>query len=101
MSGSGTGDGDEPSAAEPSGHPSVVLVTGGTGTLGRRLVRQLRAAGHEVRVLSRSGAPGTLPGDLGTGAGVAEALAGADVVVHCASTPTRPKDVDVAGTRTC
>ncbi|WP_328872819.1 NAD(P)H-binding protein [Streptomyces sp. NBC_00287] len=30
-----------------------VLVTGGTGTLGRLVVPLLRAAGHEVRVLSR------------------------------------------------
>ena len=30
-----------------------MLVTGGTGTLGRPIVRRLRDAGHEVRVVSR------------------------------------------------
>jgi uncharacterized protein YbjT (DUF2867 family) len=76
-----------------------VLVTGGTGTLGRRVVRRLRAAGHEVRVLSRSGAPGTICGDLANGTGIANAVDGVEVVVHCASRPARPSEVDVAGTR--
>jgi uncharacterized protein YbjT (DUF2867 family) len=40
--------------------PKEILVTGGTGSLGRRVVDRLRAAGREVRVLSRSGRPGTL-----------------------------------------
>ncbi|MEV0172715.1 NAD(P)H-binding protein [Streptomyces sp. NPDC050803] len=34
--------------------PAPVLVTGGTGTLGRLVVPLLRAAGHEVRVLCRT-----------------------------------------------
>lgn len=70
-----------------------VLVTGGTGTLGRVLVARLRADGHEVRVLSRRS--GGYVGDLTTGAGVAQAVDGTDVVVHCASNPRH----DVAGTR--
>ena len=32
---------------------SPILVTGGTGTLGRLVVKHLRAAGCDVRVLSR------------------------------------------------
>ena len=32
---------------------SPILVTGGTGTLGRLVVRRLRDAGYDVRVLSR------------------------------------------------
>ena len=44
-----------------------VLVTGGTGTLGRAVVRLLTARGDGVRVLSRSGAPDTVKGDLATG----------------------------------
>lgn len=32
---------------------STILVTGGTGTLGRPVVARLRDAGHEVRALSR------------------------------------------------
>jgi nucleoside-diphosphate-sugar epimerase len=32
-----------------------ILVTGGTGAIGRRVVPLLRAAGRDVRVLSRGG----------------------------------------------
>ncbi|MEU0792517.1 NAD(P)H-binding protein [Amycolatopsis sp. NPDC005961] len=62
-----------------------ILVTGGTGQLGRPVVERLRAAGEEVRVLSRRPAPGVVPGDLRTGRGIDSALAGVDVVVHCAT----------------
>lgn len=64
---------------------SVVLVTGGTGTFGRKLVPILAARGHEVRTLSRRPGGGTHTGDLTTGAGLAQAAAGADVVVHAAT----------------
>ncbi|MEU8638902.1 NAD(P)H-binding protein [Amycolatopsis sp. NPDC048633] len=62
-----------------------ILVTGGTGQLGTAVVTRLRAAGEEVRVLSRGSAPGTVPGDLRTGRGIDSALAGVDTVVHCAT----------------
>ncbi|MGH3682215.1 MAG: SDR family oxidoreductase, partial [Natronosporangium sp.] len=66
-----------------------VLVTGGTGTLGRHLVQRLRDSGREVRVLSRSRhepADGVefVRGDLDTGDGIESAVDGADVIVHCA-----------------
>jgi len=68
-----------------------VLVTGGTGTLGRPAARRLLEQGHEVRVLSRQPSP-ALPGgasavrgDLSTGAGVAEAVERTDAVLHAAS----------------
>ncbi|MGW5851147.1 SDR family oxidoreductase [Streptomyces sp. NPDC055254] len=64
---------------------STVLVTGGTGTLGTPLVARLREAGHEGRVLSRH-APDH-PVDLRDGRGLDAAMAGAEVVVHCASAP--------------
>ena len=78
-----------------------VLVTGGTGRLGRVLVPQLRDAGHRVRQMSRRGAgPGGVRGDLATGRDLEAALAGAEVVVHAASDPRGdPWQVDVAGTR--
>ncbi|WP_136707120.1 SDR family oxidoreductase [Agromyces sp. H66] len=63
-----------------------ILVTGGTGTLGRAVVRALTARGDDVRVLSRSGAPGTLRGDLATGEGVEAALDGVRAVLHLATT---------------
>jgi uncharacterized protein YbjT (DUF2867 family) len=64
-----------------------MLVTGGTGALGRLLVPRLRAAGHEVRVLSRrpGAGPGLVTGDLTTGAGVDAAVDGVTTLVHCAS----------------
>ena len=39
-----------------------ILITGGTGTLGRRVVDRLRPAGVEARVLSHNNKPGTVPG---------------------------------------
>ena len=64
---------------------STVLVTGGSGTFGSKLVPLLAGRGHEVRVLSRRAGRGTHVGDLSTGAGLAEAAAGADLVVHAAT----------------
>jgi uncharacterized protein YbjT (DUF2867 family) len=68
---------------------SLILVTGGTGTLGRLVVPRLREAGAKVRVLSRQAraADGDVEfvrGDLDTGAGIEAAVAGAEVIVHCA-----------------
>jgi uncharacterized protein YbjT (DUF2867 family) len=63
-----------------------VLVTGGTGVLGRELVSRLRARA-QVRILSRRAprAPGFVFGDLETGYGLAPALDGVDAIAHCAS----------------
>jgi uncharacterized protein YbjT (DUF2867 family) len=68
----------------------LILVTGGTGTLGRQVVARLRDAGGKVRVLSRSSHPpgdGTefVAGDLLTDQGIGPAVEGAGVIVHCAS----------------
>ena len=68
---------------------SPILVTGGTGTLGRLVVARLRDAGRDVRVLSRHPkevADGIdyYAADLATGEGAAAALEGVEVVVHCA-----------------
>lgn len=68
----------------------TILVTGGTGTLGRPVVRRLRQAGHQVRVLSRHprpGDPASFAVDLRRGTGLEQALRGVDTVVHCASRP--------------
>lgn len=65
-----------------------VAITGGTGTLGRGVVEELQARGHDVRVLSRHSE--TYPVDLTTGAGLSVALEGCDVVVD-ASNSTKVK----------
>ena len=47
-----------------------LLITGGSGSLGRHLVRQAAAAGHDVRVLSRrarSLSVSVVQGDLAAG----------------------------------
>ncbi|MEU7056662.1 SDR family oxidoreductase [Streptomyces sp. NPDC046197] len=65
---------------------TTILVTGGTGTLGRLVVERLRADGHEVRVLSRRATQYAV--DLREGGpGLDAAVAGVDTIVHCASTP--------------
>ena len=64
---------------------NVVLVTGGSGTLGTHAATALRERDHDVRVLSRRPGAGTHRGDLTTGEGLAEATAGAELVLHAAS----------------
>jgi uncharacterized protein YbjT (DUF2867 family) len=79
---------------------SQILVTGGTGILGRQVVERLGSAGIEARVFSRSGRPGTIRGDLRTGEGLDPAVRGADMIVHCASSPFRKmRQTDVEGTQ--
>ena len=78
---------------------SEILVTGGTGSLGRRVVDRLRGPGYEVRTLSRSArGAGVVRGDLLTGEGLARALKGVDVLIHCASNPRKSHQTDVEGT---
>ena len=76
----------------------LILVTGGTGGLGRRVVLRLREAGREVRVLSRRTHDSTdgieyVLGHLAKDEGVEAAVEGAEVVVHCAGSPRMKEDV--------
>ena len=94
-----------------------VLVTGGTGCLGREVVPRCLHRGWTVRVMSRRPPPAGRPAaewaqtewaqaewaraDLASGAGLGQAVAGADVVLHLASLPYRGRRtdaVDVEGT---
>ena len=81
----------------PAGRGDRVLVTGGTGTLGRLVVPRLREAGRTVRVLSRHRREPTegielVTGDLASGEGIDAAVTGAGVVVHCAGSPKGDED---------
>lgn len=82
-----------------------VLLTGGTGTLGRKLVPRLKAAGYTVRVMSRRDPnPGEDEGvewaraSLELGTGLTEAMEGVNAVIHAASNPAK-RQVDVDGTK--
>ena len=77
---------------------TTTLVTGATGTLGSPTVTRLRAAGHDVRALSRCSGPGLTTGNLLTGAGIAEAVAGVDTVLHLATGPRGRGDVEATRT---
>ncbi|ORV14735.1 SDR family oxidoreductase [Mycobacterium celatum] len=68
---------------------STILVTGGTGTLGRVVVDQLLTANANVRILSRgrrrrSADVEHVVGDLRTGEGLDAAVSGVDAIVQCA-----------------
>jgi uncharacterized protein YbjT (DUF2867 family) len=60
-----------------------IAVIGGTGLIGSQVVKILDAAGHEA--VPQSPSTGL---DLVSGAGLAQALAGADVVVNLSNSPT-------------
>jgi uncharacterized protein YbjT (DUF2867 family) len=80
-----------------TGRQAPILVTGGTGSLGRLVVPRLRAAGRDVRVLSRqTGEPAAgiefVTGDLVTGEGVEAAVDEAAVIVHLAGTAKGDED---------
>lgn len=66
-----------------------ILVTGGTGTIGNRVVPLLRAAGRNVRILSRHPRPNEpaiqyVEGDTVAGNGLQSALKDVDTVLHLA-----------------
>ena len=84
-----------------------VLVTGGAGRLGSKVVKELTAPGYRVRIMSRKPQPANLlsatewvQADLETGQGIADAVTGIDVVVHAASSPFKhTRRIDIDGTR--
>jgi len=64
-----------------------IVVVGGSGVLGSKLVAALSARGHEVVVASRRSGVDTV-----TGEGLAEALRGASVVVDVSNSPSFQDD---------
>src|SRR5258707_2387724 len=59
-----------------------IVVIGGSGLIGKKVVKNLREQGHEVLAASPSSGVNTI-----TGEGLAEALTGAQVVVDVANAP--------------
>jgi nucleoside-diphosphate-sugar epimerase len=78
----------EASTPEASRTGRAVLVTGGTGFLGRAIVQQLQAAGHETCSLQRGGREAARTnaavGDVRDPRSAARAVAGVDTVIHAA-----------------
>lgn len=70
---------------------SRVVVLGGTGAMGAVVTGLLRGRGHDAVAASRSTGV-----DVSTGAGLDEALAGADTVVDCLNVVTMSKKTAVA-----
>lgn len=84
---------------------TTAFVTGGSGFLGRNLIPYLIAQGWKVKALARSEAAlkavkasgaEPIPGDLGGGSGVIEAMHGCNVVIHAAAWANDWGDADEA-----
>lgn len=77
-----------------------VLVTGGSGVLGRQIVQALQERGATVRVVSRHAAPPDVKtewaqADFKSGAGLKEAFQDVDVVVHAATAQKAQDDLNL------
>jgi uncharacterized protein (TIGR01777 family) len=74
-----------------------ITLTGGSGFIGRRLLKTLTAAGHTVHIMSRHAGTNLPPGvklsvwDALRGEPPADALDGADAVIHLAGEPVAQK----------
>jgi uncharacterized protein YbjT (DUF2867 family) len=76
---------------------SPILVTGGSGTLGRLVVRRLHDAGYDLRALTRHSHAARdgiefMTGDLATGEGIEPAVDGVETIVHLAGSARGDED---------
>ncbi len=69
----------------------TIVVAGGSGLIGRLVVAEATARGHDVRPVSRAGGV-----DLTTGSGLSDTLLGADVVIDVSNTTS----LSASGSRT-
>lgn len=82
-----------------------VLITGGTGTLGQELSKQLIERDYVVNILSSKEKPdiayftNIIQGDLTDPTSLKEAVNSSDIIVHCASNPRNAQVVDIDGTK--
>ena len=74
-----------------------ITLTGGSGFIGRRLMKTFSANGHTVHILSRHAGTNLPPGvklsvwDALKGEPPADALEGADAIIHLAGEPVAQK----------
>ncbi|RFS16510.1 SDR family oxidoreductase [Emticicia sp. C21] len=82
-----------------------VLITGGTGTLGQEISRQLIKKGYVVNILSSKEKPeiafftNVIQGDLTDITSLTEAVESSEIIIHCASNPRNAQVVDIEGTK--
>ena len=81
-----------------------VLVTGGTGILGRQVVKQFELKGYTPRIMSRrtgrQAGVEWVQADLSSSHALSKAVDGVDVIVHAASgSGNKPRKIDIEGTQ--
>lgn len=82
-----------------------VLITGGTGTLGQEITKQLLEKGHVVNILTSKENPeiafftNIIQGDLTDASSLKAAVENSDIIIHCASNPRNAQTVDIEGTK--
>lgn len=83
-----------------------ILVSGGTGSLGKVVVSVLKNTDNRVRILSRKPMASDMDsaiewaqGDIATGAGLVEALSNVDIIVNCTGNAQDVYETDVLGVK--
>ena len=77
-------------------HPSLILVTGSSGRIGRAVVAELQQRGHAVRGFDRAASDSlkeSIIGELGDRSAIDAAMRGVDCLIHLAATPDDVDDV--------
>jgi uncharacterized protein YbjT (DUF2867 family) len=81
-----------------------ILITGGRGTLGQEISKQLFAKGYAINILSSSENSETyyftnvIQGDLTAPTTLKKAIESSEIIIHCASNPKNAQVVDFGGT---
>lgn len=82
-----------------------ILLTGGTGTLGREIIKQLLSKNYVVSVISSNNKPDlpeqikVIHADLTKKESIPADIKNATVIIHSASNPANAQSVDLEGTR--
>src|SRR5699024_8855135 len=82
-----------------------ILITGGTGHLGQKVVNALLSKGQKINILSTKVLSSDnknityYTGNLTSNVGLKEATNDIDIIIHCASNPRNFQQVDIEGTK--